>query len=288
MKRIISLILLTLSVSLFADQWRGIAVTDENISANTILFNRALDGETVLITSIDSGKSIQAKVSGKVKDSRYVALLSQDIAQELDIAGNAGEIVIDTTAIANKQQTAAAENPIVIPALETVSEPQKTVVQLLENLDPFIKELPTLWCIGNGSSYKFSMNSLPEVCMLAEPEKTEEPKEKEEELVIPQELSESMSAAFMVEILEEKPIDWVEKLEAGKIYIKVISSSNKKELENYSRTISMFFNDSIILYKAAELRYELLLGPIAKEKINQSIRVVRDYGYKDAYLVRGK
>ena len=134
MKRIISLILLTLSVSLFADQWRGIAVTDENISANTILFNRALDGETVLITSIDSGKSIQAKVSGKVKDSRYVALLSQDIAQELDIAGNAGEIVIDTTAIANKQQTAAAENPIVIPALETVSEPQKTVVQLLENL----------------------------------------------------------------------------------------------------------------------------------------------------------
>ena len=36
MKRIISLILLTLSVSLFADQWRGIAVTDEKASGVSV------------------------------------------------------------------------------------------------------------------------------------------------------------------------------------------------------------------------------------------------------------
>ena len=70
MKHVISFIFLTLSISLFADQWRGIAVTSEDISENTILFNRALEGEIVFITSIDSGKSIHARVGGKIEDRR--------------------------------------------------------------------------------------------------------------------------------------------------------------------------------------------------------------------------
>lgn len=287
MKHVISFIFLTLSISLFADQWRGIAVTSEDISENTILFNRALEGEIVFITSIDSGKSIHARVGGKIEDSRYVALLSQNIAQELNIAGNAGEIVIDTlaTSIPTVQLT-PTENPIIIPALETVSEPKNSVAQLLEPLLPYVQDLPTLWQFVSGTSYRISMNDIPQRIQAEIPK--EEPEIEKEELVIPEELEDSLTAAFMVDIAEEKPVNWLNKLEPGKIYIKILSSSNKSELENYSKTIAMFFNDNIILYEAADLRYELLLGPIDKDKISQSIRVVRGYGYKDAYLVRGK
>ena len=130
------------------------------------------------------------------------------------------------------------------------------------------------------------MNDIPQRIQAEIPK--EEPEIEKEELVIPEELEDSLTAAFMVDIAEEKPVNWLNKLESGKIYIKILSSSNKSELENYSKTIAMFFNDNIILYEAADLRYELLLGPIDKDKIGQSIRVVRGYGYKDAYLVRGK
>lgn len=241
MKCIISFILLTLSVSLFADQWRGIAVTSEDIPDNMILFNRAAENETVIITSIDSGKSYRARVGGKAEDSKYVALLSQNVAQELNIDGNAAEIVIDTGAAAILE-----ENPPVIPAQ----------AQLYEILPPYVQNLPTIGQTASGSAYRRSINDIP--------------------------------LYFHSTDTEKKAVNWVDTLERGKVYIKIVSSTNKNELENYSKTIAMFFNDSIILYESADLRYELLLGPINENCISQSIRIVRDYGYKDAYLIRGK
>lgn len=290
MKRIISLIFLIFSVSLFAEQWRGIAVTSEDISENVVMFNRALEGEIVFITSIDSGKSIHARVGGKVEDGRYVALLSQSVAQELNIAGNAGEVVIDTTPSSIPTvQLIPKEYPIVVPALETVSEPEVSVVQLLEVLPPYVQSLPEAGVFVCGTSYRHSKNDIPQCLQII----TEEPVvaenvPQEEELFFPEELSESLSAAFMAEKVEEKAVNWLDKLEKGKVYIKILSSSNKKELEEYSKMTAMFFNDGIVLYEAADLRYELLLGPIAEDDIGKAIRIVRGYGYKDAYLIRGK
>lgn len=276
MKCVILLILLTVSISLFADQWRGIAVTSEDIPDNTIMFNRAPKDEIVTITSIDSGKSYRAKVGGKAEDSKYVAFLSQNIAQELNIDGNAAEIVIDTGASAVPK-----ENP--------------PVVQLYEILPPYVLNSPTIWVTASGSAYRHSINDIPPYFQDIDTEETTEiaatdeaEPDTEEELYIPQELKESLSAALTADATEEKTVNWVNALEQGKVYIKIISSTNKNELENYSRTIAMFFNDSVILYESANFRYELLLGPINENNISQSIRIVRDYGYKDAYLIRGK
>lgn len=242
MKCIISFILVTLCIPLFADQWRGIAVTSEDIPDNLIMFNRAPENETVTITSIDSGKSYRARVGGKAEDCKYVALLSQNVAQELNIDGNAAEIVIDTGAAAIPK-----ENPPVIPAL----------AQLYEILPPYVQHLPAIGQIASGSAYRHSMNDVPQ-CFHHNAD------------------------------AEKKAINWVNTLEQGKVYIKIISSTNKNELENYSKTIALFFNDGIVLYESADLRCELLLGPINENCISQSIRIVRDYGYKDAYLIRGK
>lgn len=277
MKRIISLILLTCGVSLFADQWRGIAVTSENIPDNTIMFNRAAEGETVFITSIDSGKRCSAIVSGKAEDSKYVALLSQNIARELDIDGTAAEIVIDTVAV-----------PEIIPAAATVPEIADKQIRLYDTLVPFVQNLPEACKTACGSAYRHSVNDIPPRFCDKDTEIAEATQNSEDELYIPQELSESLSAALMANEAEEKAVNWVKKLEKGKVYIKILSSANRNELEKYSKTIAMFFNDSIILYEAADMRCELLLGPISESNIGQSIRIVRDYGYKDAYLIRGK
>lgn len=289
MKRIISLILLTLSVSLFADQWRGIAVTSEDIPDNMIMFNRAPEGEIVLITSVDSGKSCRARVGGKAEDSKYVALLSQNVAQELNIDGNAAEIVIDTAAAAviPAVQFVPEEEPAAASVSENADKQKIVPVQLYEILLPYVQNLPTIWKAACGSAYRHSINDIP-LCFHDAAAEDEKNKAVKDELYIPQELSESLSAAFMADAAEEKPVKWVNKLERGKVYIKILSSANKNELENYSRTIAMFFNDSIILYESADMRYELLLGPIKEDNIGQSIRIVRGYGYKDAYLIRGK
>lgn len=284
MKRFIFLILLTCSVSLFADQWRGIAVTSEDIRDNTILFNRAGEGETVFITSIDSGKRCSATVSGKAEDSKYVAFLSQDIAQKLDVDGTAAEIIINTDDVATR-------------------EAPKESIQLYEVLEPFVQELPEIKIAAVGSAYRHSINDIP-LCFGDKNSESEsnldlnseteaefaetETESDENELSIPQELSESLSAAMMADAAEAKSVKWVEKLEKGKVYIKILSSENKNELEKYSKTIAMFFDDSLILHEADDMRCELLLGPINENNVGQSIRIVRDYGYKDAYLIRGK
>ena len=85
-------------------------------------------------------------------------------------------------------------------------------------------------------------------------------------------------------IEEEKKIEWVKKLNSGKIYIRFSTTFDREEGERRMMLFQKVFPNVIGLKKAG--RYILFVGPVEKEKINRVLNSIRKFGYKDAYIVQ--
>lgn len=80
-------------------------------------------------------------------------------------------------------------------------------------------------------------------------------------------------------------IPWSESLEKNKLYIKYFSSSRQDDFAikyfNYSKLFG-----KIVAYRKGNL-YHLLVGPIAPDKIDTSLQGIRNFGFRDAYIIKG-
>lgn len=80
-------------------------------------------------------------------------------------------------------------------------------------------------------------------------------------------------------------ISWIEKLPKDKIFVRFSTTFEKEEGE---RRFSLFKDviKNLIAYKDGN-KYILLTGPLSEAEIDKTIRGLRNFGYKDAYVVKG-
>ena len=107
----------------------------------------------------------------------------------------------------------------------------------------------------------------------------------EDKYIIPEIEKELIDEDLVEEhIEEEKKIEWVKKLNSGKIYIRFSTTFDREEGERRMMLFQKVFPNVIGLKKAG--RYILFVGPVEKEKINRVLNSIRKFGYKDAYIVQ--
>lgn len=331
---------------LYSEEWRGLAATNFQeaetpafyektvpLEEFTVAFNRANPKNFVKITNISNGKTIEAKVNGKVDDMRYIALLSPQAAAALDLFLEPGEVVIETKQLSQAKNRASSSSPKIKTPQDSQPLVQNQTAPLAEN-GPASKtkvDLP----VSIGLPLHTSLSLLPEVmeireasinfpylseCIPFPPSQAVPPSPLKRRNVniansyasttsaLPlTEKKESFSPFYSTEIFEsktvalperekmpdprllpQKNINWLNQLEPNSIYITLLASSDKKRLESTYFNLEKLFGLSLGIRKKPGQFYDMLIGPIKEKELNQTIETVRNYGYKDAYIIRGK
>jgi rare lipoprotein A (peptidoglycan hydrolase) len=79
-------------------------------------------------------------------------------------------------------------------------------------------------------------------------------------------------------------IQWVTSLPKGEIYIRFSATFEKTEGERRLSIFKDIFKNVVGLKE--NNKYILLVGPVAKKDIDKILKGIRDFGYKDAYLIQ--
>ena len=80
----------------------------------------------------------------------------------------------------------------------------------------------------------------------------------------------------------EKSVDWKQNLQKGELYVRVLTSYNKVEVEKVVKNFSKIFSNTVP-YKIGD-KYIILLGPETKRTVGMILKTVRELGYRDAYI----
>ena len=79
-------------------------------------------------------------------------------------------------------------------------------------------------------------------------------------------------------------IEWAGALEKNRIYVRFSTTANKNEGERrYSLSKKVFPN---VVGVKKRGKYILYVGPIEEDEIDNVIKKVRNYGFKDAYIIK--
>ncbi|HQB61483.1 MAG TPA: septal ring lytic transglycosylase RlpA family protein [Spirochaetota bacterium] len=80
----------------------------------------------------------------------------------------------------------------------------------------------------------------------------------------------------------EKGVDWKLYLKKGELYVRVLTSHNRVEAEKVFKNFGKIFGNAVP-YKVGE-KYIILLGPETKRTVGAILKMVRELGYRDAYI----
>ena len=121
-----------------------------------------------------------------------------------------------------------------------------------------------------------------------EKEQNSAPDSKMKQFMISEDLEENAPQKETTIKTEEikKVINWEKKLLPGKEYIRISTAFDKKEGERRYTLFQMLFPNVIGLIE--NNKYIIFIGPIDYDQIDISLKKIKDYGFKDAYIVKGK
>ncbi len=88
------------------------------------------------------------------------------------------------------------------------------------------------------------------------------------------------------ETTKKEKLTWVSSLEKNKVYVRFSTTFDKKEGGRRLGLFNQIFPDVVGLEKNG--KFILFVGPIDEKDIDKVIRLIRKYGYKDSYVVRGQ
>jgi len=82
---------------------------------------------------------------------------------------------------------------------------------------------------------------------------------------------------------EKTPVNWLTKLAKNQIFVRFSTTFEKDEGERRFNLFKQIFKN-VIAYQEGN-RYILLIGPISEKEIDKTVKGLRSFGYKDAYVI---
>lgn len=294
----LSLFYLIILSGLNSEKWVGRAATYQLVegekTANGNIFekdnltaacNGFKFGAKVLVTNVKTGKQTTVLINDRInKESNYFMLLSPKAAENLDIKWETGLIVVDAKfSDVNSTERLSInglirEGEIDLENLKRFPEINWPIIDEIEKekdiapLDFKEKKDDKTPVIEDKMDEDIDKKPLPKK------EKTRDVYEKEQ--LIRPEIKDAK-----IEHDKDKKITWVKKLYSGKIYIRFSTTFDKNEGERRMMLFQKIFPNVIGLDKKG--KYILFVGPVQKEKTDGILKSIRDFGFKDAYIVRG-
>ncbi len=88
------------------------------------------------------------------------------------------------------------------------------------------------------------------------------------------------------DIQQIEQIQWFDKLEKDKIYIRFSTSLDKEEGERRYILFKQIFIEIIGIKKNG--KYILYIGPMKETEIDKNFKLIKKFGYKDAFIIKGR
>ncbi len=81
----------------------------------------------------------------------------------------------------------------------------------------------------------------------------------------------------------KKPVNWITSLPKDKIFVRFSTTFEKNEGDRRFNLFKEIFRN-IISYRDGN-KYILMIGPISEKEIDKTVKGLRSFGYKDAYII---
>jgi rare lipoprotein A (peptidoglycan hydrolase) len=324
MKREIFIILLLINVIYFhAEKWVGRAATyqlaDNQSTSSGDTFNRSKLtaacngfrlGSKVSIMNVNNGKKIEVIINDRIKDNHdYFILLSPKAAAELDMQWETGLIIVD----ANFSDVNSTER-LAVNGLVKEDEMDEELVNKFPNIlwpeqgkekdnnidELYQKDFPEEEeKISKPEEYKISnkMDTDENDQFMKREEKSLKQPISDEPLILPEKImdeykmDEDIFLSMLIREKEEKSkekkikVEWEKSLAKGKIFIRFSTTFNLNEGERRYRLFQQIY-DKIVGMKKGN-KYILYIGPVSDTEVDKIFNIIRSYGFKDAYIVKG-
>ncbi len=321
LKKTILLVVLIISYSYtWAENWVGQAATyqlidgtltasKESFSATslTAASNGFKLGAQVEVTNANTGKMVQVTINDRIEgDSKYFILLSPAAAKEINLEWETGLVVVsaDFNALNSTEplpiggllpEDEHANEYKILPKIEwpeetandlqTIQDVTEDEIEISE--EQINRDITSDTIVLVQESFQITENTLISsfTPVRKKADEVSTHSFQIENLITPVIPEKSNETKVESAAMNFKDISWTNKLESEKNYIKFFSSSKHDDFAIKYFNFNTLFG-GVLAVRRGNI-FHLVSKPIEEKKLNQSINSIRNFGFRDAYIIKG-